>query len=258
MREKSLAGLRVLVTRPADQSDELVAAIEDSGGEAIRFPVIRISGRDPKTVAGEFATLPTPDIVIFVSSNAAEHGLPAVRDCGARLAAIGPATSAAISATGSRVDIAPTKGFDSEQLLLHPELQNVSGKTILIVRGKSGRELLGDTLRERGANVSYLAVYDRERNTIPAAEVESLDAAWRKGRIDCVTVMSVETLENLLLLLPATSLEALRKTPLVAPGERVIQTVMELVPGIPAIKASGPRAADILNALKELRHSGQN
>jgi len=42
MREKSLAGLRVLVTRPADQSDELVAAIEDSGGEAIRFPVIRI------------------------------------------------------------------------------------------------------------------------------------------------------------------------------------------------------------------------
>jgi uroporphyrinogen-III synthase len=258
MSENSLAGFRVLVTRPADQSDELVAAIENSGGEAIRFPVIRILGRDPKIVAGEFAILPTPDIVIFVSSNAAEHGLPAVRDCGARLAAIGPATSAAISATGARVDIAPSNGFDSEQLLQHPELQNVNGKTVLIVRGKSGRELLRDTLRERGADVSYLAVYDRERNTIPAAEVAKLDDAWRNGRIDCVTVMSVETLENLLLLLPAASLEALRKTPLVAPGERVIQTVMELVPGIPAIQASGPRAADILNALKDLRHSGQN
>jgi hypothetical protein len=48
------------------------------------------------------------------------------------------------------------------------------------------------------------------------------------------------------------------ETPLVAPGDRVIKTIRTLVPGIPAIKAAGPRPADIVNALIDWRHSGQN
>lgn len=257
MSGSSLAGLRVLVTRPTDRAGELVSLIENAGGEAVQFPVISISGRDPDLIASDLRDLPPPDIVVFVSRNAVEYGISAIRDSDALIAAIGPVTAGAIEDAGSRVDITPEGGFDSEHLLMHPELQDVAGKNVLIIRGESGRELLGDRLKKRGAQVDYLPVYRREINNVAADEIARLDDAWQNGRIDCVTVLSIETLEYLLQLLPPAALERLRQTPLVAPGARVIQTAMELVPGIPAILASGPQAVDMLNALKELRHSGQ-
>jgi uroporphyrinogen-III synthase len=253
-----LAGYRVLVTRPPQQADDLVAAIEGAGGQAIRFPVIRIVGRDPEIVARELATLPRPDIAIFVSRNAVDYGLPAIRNSGAAIAAIGPTTRAAIERAGANVDISSGEGFDSERLLTHPALSDVRNQTIVIVRGENGREMLADTLKERGADVRFLSAYRREIYPASAGDIDSLDNRFRRGSIDCVTVMSVETLQNLLLLLPESSLEALRQTRLVAPGARVIQTATELVPGISAIMASGPKAADMLNALITARHSGQN
>lgn len=258
MNDGPLAGCRILVTRPEHQADELVAAIESAGGEAIRFPVIQIVGRSQEIVAQEFALLPKPDICIFVSRNAVEHGLPVIRDSGSALAAIGPTTRDAIEAAGSRVTIGSDDGFNSEHLLAHPALHDVRGRSVLIIRGDSGREALANTLRERGADVSYLSVYRREIRRAPAIELESLVAKWRDGDIDCVTVMSVETLENLLQQMPPDLSERLRQTPLVAPGARVIQTAMELVAGISAVMASGPQTADMLNALIETLHSGQN
>jgi uroporphyrinogen-III synthase len=256
--EGPLAGYRVLVTRPPHQATDLVAAIERAGGQAIGFPVIQIVGRDPGIVAREFASLPRPDIAIFVSRNAVDYGLPAIRDSGAAIAAIGPTTRASIEAAGADVRISSGAGFDSEQLLTHPALSEVHDKTILIIRGEHGREMLADTLKDRGADVRFLSVYRREIFPATTDDIESLDRRFREGEIDCVTVMSVETLRNLLQLLPESSLEVLRQTPLVAPGARVIQTVTELVPGISAIMASGPQAADMLNALITTRHSGQN
>ncbi len=238
MSEGPLAGRRILVTRPAHQASELVAAIESAGGEAVRFPVIRITGRSPEDIARDIALLPIPDICIFVSRNAVEHGLAIIPGSEPAIAAVGPTTHAAIEAAGIPVTISPNDGFDSEHLLAHPALNNVQGRNVLIVRGENGRELLADTLRQRGANVSYLAVYRREMLHATRAALDSLDASWRDGGVDCVTVMSVETLENLLQQLPPDVLERLRQTPLVAPGARVIQTAMELVPGIPAVNYS--------------------
>jgi uroporphyrinogen-III synthase len=258
VNEGPLAGYRVLVTRPAHQAGDLVAAIEGAGGEAIRFPVIEIVGRNQDIVAQEFASLPKPDIAIFVSRNAVDYGLEVVRGSDTTIAAVGPSTRVAIEAAGVDVSITSDKGFDSERLLAHPALQDVRDKSVIVVRGESGRELLADTLRDRGAAVSYLSTYRREIRRAPQDELDSLDETWCNNGIDCLTVMSVETLKNLLAQLPPTSLEQLRQTPLVAPGARVIQTAMELVPGIPAVQASGPQPADMLNALIETRHSGQD
>lgn len=256
MIERPLAGYHVLVTRPAQQASELTAAIEAAGGTAVSFPVMQITGHDPAVVAKDFAALPRPDIAIFISRNAVDYGLSAVRGSQASIAAIGPATRAAIEAQGVSVDIYSNDGFDSEHLLEHPALRGIRDKTVIIVRGESGRELLADTLTARGASVSVLSTYQREIHYAHQDEIAALDEAWRNGGVDCTTVMSVETLQNLLQQLPPSTLEKLRNTPLVAPGDRVIQTAMELVPGIPAVAAAGPRVADILNALIETRHSG--
>ena len=258
MSAKLLQGRRVLVTRPTLQADELVAAIESAGGEAIRFPVMRIVGRNRHDVAADFAAARSPDIAIFVSRNAVEHGLFAIRGSGARIAAIGPTTAAAIDAQNVAIDIRPSGGWDSENLLAHPALQDIAGLDVTIVRGQHGLELLGDTLTKRGARVTYLQAYERKINRIPREDLDRLNDDWIDGRVDCVTVMSVESLEFLLTLLPQGAVERLASTPLVAPGKRVIQTACELIPGISATMASGPRAADIVDAVIDALDPGQS
>lgn len=256
MSETPLADYGVLVTRPEAQSRALTSAIEKAGGTAIAFPVMRIEGRVPGEILAEAAGQPLPDIVVFVSRNAVEHGIGALGVTNALLAAIGPATAEAITARGKHVDIIPDGSFDSETLLSDPILKDVSGRHITIVRGESGRELLADTLRERGAEVCYLPVYRRVVAQPSAATIERLQQSWQRGDIDCVTVMSVQTLEFLLQILPASSVALLRGTPLVAPAERVLQTALTRLPGIPTKLSDGPGEAAMVNALIQMRHSG--
>ncbi|MFQ5610394.1 MAG: uroporphyrinogen-III synthase, partial [Woeseiaceae bacterium] len=74
MSEAPLSGCTVLVTRPVTQAPPLCDAIKAAGGEAIRFPAIRIEPRPAVDIAGEIATLPVPDILVFVSRNAVDNG----------------------------------------------------------------------------------------------------------------------------------------------------------------------------------------
>jgi len=249
MSGKPLSGIGVLVTRPASRAHELIQAIEREGGTAVSFPVLDIETRDRAILDLEAAALPRPDIAIFVSGNAVQFGLEYLPREGVRIAAIGPATRAAIEAAGRTVDIYPAGGFDSETLLRDPELKQAKGKKIRIIRADSGRELLASALRERGAEVDYQSVYRRLPRRQSDAELEGLERAWRSGQIDYLTVMSVASFDSLVAILPQYCRIALPATPLVTPSERVIQTAGERFPGIQAILAPGPQAGDIVQAI---------
>ena len=237
---KQLQGVGVLVTRPQHQSLGLAAAIKREGGVPIRFASIEIVPRNAATVTEEAYRLPDPDIVVFVSSNAVRHGIQHAE--GATIAVVGPASAEAVVAAGHKVDIMPTDGFDSEHLLTAPELFDVAGKCIRIIRGQSGRELLADALRSRGADVDYLSVYTRTLPLYRAEEVDALLADWLAGKVNVVTAMSVATLDNLLTLLPERALPMLTRTPLVTPANRVIKQVKQQLPGMPTTLASAPDA----------------
>jgi uroporphyrinogen-III synthase len=247
MTESSLRGFGVLVTRPETQAAELIEAIQSKDGKAIHFPAIEIVPREEAVVASEAAALAKPDIVIFASRNAVQHGLS--HTDGAAIAAIGGGTAAAIQAAGEAVDIEPGAGFDSESLLQHPALKDVQAKVVRIIRGGDGRELLANTLRDRGATVTYLAVYDRERPAISSQDREKLETIWRAGEIHAITVMSVETLTNLTALLPDWCRQQLDRVPLVTPALRVIKEIQNLYPSATTILAAGPQAADMLDAI---------
>jgi uroporphyrinogen-III synthase len=247
MADAPLAGIGVLVTRPAGQAGELVAAIEAAGGHCIGFPVIEIRPRSPQAIEADLAGLPDPDIVIFISRNAVEHGLAWSGD--GVIAAVGPATAAAIEASARVVDIRPAGGFDSESLLAESALTEVRGKTIRIIRGKGGRELLATTLRERGARVDYLEVYRRCTPDYSEQEIANIAGQIERGEIGAVVVMSVESLGNLLSLLPESCRRALAKTRLVTPASRVLKEVTDRLPGCPATLADGPGADEIVRAI---------
>ena len=255
MSEATLKGFGVLVTRPEHQADELSAAIEDAGGEAIRFPVVEIEPHDSGDVNRSLEGLPAPDITIFISTNAVMYGLSYANGDQARIAAIGPSTRAAIESAGAQVDIYPAQGFDSEHLLAENDLQEVTGKNIRIVRGDSGRELLANTLRERGATVDYLPVYRRLSRVYSPSLLTGLEHRWRDGQVSCVVAMSVDSLNKLQEILPAGARELLAETPLVTPSVRVLRTASDRIPEAKVSLAESPQTDDMVRALVACRQS---
>ena len=247
MTDSPLKGVGVLVTRPRAQAVELVELIRNKGGNAICFPVIDIVPRDASAIEADTSRLPQPDIALFVSRNAVASGLAYA--AGAIKGAVGPTTAAAIESSGQSVDIQPAGGFDSESLLAEPSLQDVAGKAIRIIRGGDGRELLADTLRERGATVDYLTVYERVLPVCNADLLAEVEASWRGGGLHAITVMSVQTLRNLIALLPDWCKQRIGDVSLVTPSTRVIKEALSCCPLSRPFLAAGPQAGDMVGAI---------
>lgn len=220
----ALAGRTVLVTRPLQQAAALTQAIRAAGGTSIEFPALMVEAVPLAMLRASLEQLAAADIVIFISPNAAQFGLAAIRRTGqtfpaTRIFAVGPGTTRALQAAGVAEIITP-QGQDSEALLALPQLQDVAGKRVVIVRGVGGRALLADTLRARGAEVDFLECYQRRR---PQADAAPLLARWQAGGVDAVTITSAETLHNLAALLGEAGAPLLASTPLFAPHEKIAE-----------------------------------
>src|SRR5690606_19438040 len=112
-----------------------------------------------------------------------------------RFAAIGPVTAAELKKFAIDDTLIPNGRFDSEAMLALPEMHDVAGKNIMIVRGVGGREVLAETLRQRGARVEFAECY---RRTNPHTSMQMLDEYWQKRQLDALVVTSSEAMRNLL------------------------------------------------------------
>ena len=247
----TLDGVAVLVTRPEHQAKVLIEAIRAANGEPIAFPAFEVLGHPPDRMATSIGGLAPADIIIFVSANAARLGQGALDRATSprQIAAIGAATASALEADGIEVDICPASGFDSESLLADTSLQSVAGKTVTIVRGDPGRELLAKTLTERGATVQYLSAYSVIPRNVEQSEREAIEASLGSGAVQATVIMSVKTMDCLEAILSAEAIAAMGRGTLVAPGGRVIQTLQERLPGARWIQSAGVDAASIVEAL---------
>ncbi len=216
-----LAGLGVIVTRPARQAAGLARQLAALSATPIVFPAIVILPPSNRTTLdAAHATLADFDIAIFVSANAVEYGVPAPQSWPATLStfAPGPGTAAALAATGIADVQIPASTFDSEGLLALAPLRAADGKRVVIFRGEGGRDHLGETLRQRGATVTYVDCY---RRAAPAAGAGGLRDVLREGRAHALTLTSSEGLDNLCALLDAADLARLRRLPAFVPHPRI-------------------------------------
>lgn len=221
---QALAGRTVLVTRPRQQAAALAQAIRKAGGTAFEFPALDIEAVPVASLGTALAQLAAADSAIFISPNAAQFGVAAIRAGGylapaTRIFAVGPGTARALRELGVSGVITPP-GQDSEALLALPQLSEMAGRQVVIVRGVGGRALLADSLRARGADVHFMECYRRRR---PHADAAPLLARWQAGGIDAVTVTSAETLANLAAMLGEAGAPLLANTPLFAPHEKIAE-----------------------------------
>lgn len=220
-----LTGVTVVVTRPQQQGAPLAEALRGAGAAVIEYPVLEIVPLDATVPP---AALAQAAAVIFVSANAVEHGLPRLQTAGTLptgclMMAIGGATATALHDAGIERVVSPQQNIDSEGLLALPQLQQVRGQTIILMRGHSlagGRTLIERTLTERGATVMTLECYAR-RDILPAAAChDALVAALDHAPGLAVMALSVETLESLMASLGERQ-AALKRTALLVPHPRV-------------------------------------
>ena len=212
--ERSLLELKVLVTRPEKQAVNLCALIEQSAGQAIRFPVINIKSLPVEQAT--IAAIKQQDFIIFISRNAVAYFSKQMQkniptQC--RLIAVGAGTADSMKTAGLRVDLQAFPA-NSEGLLSLPELAQCQGSKVMIVRGQGGRELLATTLQARGASINYADVYTRLLATPSLAECQ------QAAQVDCVVCTSVAGVTNLCLLLPDT-VASLFSKPLIVVSERI-------------------------------------
>jgi uroporphyrinogen-III synthase len=113
----------------------------------------------------------------------------------------------------------------------------------VIFRGNGGRELLADSLRERGAEVDYVSCYQRSAPDSAAV----LEALWRSEQLDALTVSSSEGLRNLVDLLDAPARASLRTTPVFVPHPRIAELAQKL--GLQRVILTEPADAGIIAAL---------
>jgi uroporphyrinogen III methyltransferase/synthase len=157
---RPLAGVTVAVTRARAQASGLASRLRGLGAEAVEAPAIRIvaiDGPAPAVDTYDLVCLTSPNGVRLLFERLAAAGRDARSLAGARVAAIGPGTAAALRDHGVIADVVPER-FVAEGLV--EALAGVPVSRALIARAAQARDVLPDALRERGAEVDVVALYE--------------------------------------------------------------------------------------------------
>jgi uroporphyrinogen-III synthase len=197
--KKPLMGWRVLVSRAKKQAGALSDELRVKGAEVLEIPFIEI--RPPRSYRplNEALRLTTEyDWLILTSVNGVQSFFDQLEKLGLKkrqlahlkIAAIGPATRAAIERRGLKVAVSVVESLRDR----------VCGKRVLLCRAKVARDVIPRELRKLGAYVDVVEAYE---TVIPKTSQTRLRAALRSARRrpHVITFTSSSTVKNFMSLL---------------------------------------------------------
>jgi uroporphyrinogen III methyltransferase/synthase len=199
LERRPLHGRRVVVTRARAQASGLAKTLHTLGAEVIELPAIRVEARiESEEVRRAVDAIHSYALICLTSPNGARLLFEALRAAGldaralanATVAAIGPGTAQALAEHGIAADVVPER-FVAEALVESLAGVEVSGRPVLVARAAEARDVLPDALRERGADVDVVALYETVREQPAPAAIEAAQGA------DYVTFTSSSTVRNL-------------------------------------------------------------
>lgn len=226
--QRPLFGRRILVTRPAEQADDLAKPLRELGAEVDIQPVIDIHPLPPQeAIPFSINELRQFDWLVFSSRNGVQSFFQALEGRGwdmraigqARLAAIGPGTADELARYHLKADLVPPT-YQAESLA-ETLAGQAAGKRFLLLRASRGREVLAEQLAAAGGLVTQQVVY--ESRDVPVADPQ-IAADLQAGRIHWVTVTSSAIARGLVRLFG----EDLRRSRLVSISPITSATLREL------------------------------
>lgn len=193
--------MNVLVTRPNIRGKQLVEMLAQHQIFAIHQPLFEMeAGRELLSLPSALTRLNAGDYVFAVSKNAIDFAHNTLMQTGfswrsdLKYFAVGQGSANYFSAQIEQGVVYPIQSEDSEGLLALPEMQNLAGKHILILRANSGREFFSEQAQQRGAVVQTLECYQKTLVDINLKEQVSL---CKRAGIDIVVATSGEILTTL-------------------------------------------------------------
>lgn len=238
--------MKVLLTRPEGRNQSMVDALDKRGVAHWVTPLLCVSAT-PSDIDQQ-AAFQEADIHIFISTNAVTFALEQLKQPWPQstIIAVGQATKEALALRGIDAQTAPEDCQQTEGLLTLAALSKITGKKVVIVRGRGGREVLAEQLVIRGAQVSYWEVYQRG---LPALDGQVVCQQWKDFGIDTIVITSGEILENLIELVPKELFAWLRACHIIVPSIRV--EAQALACGMAKVtNASAANSQAVLAALK--------
>lgn len=209
--EKSLAGMRIVVTRAPHQAEAVAALIRERGGVPLLYPCIAIAPPDDFSPLDDALHQSSEfDWLVFTSSNAVAAVAERLRFLASRpdwshlsIAAVGPQTSDAVSiAFGRRADFLPEQA--NARTLAH-RLPVPKSARLLLPQSDRADSATAQIFRERGAAVSTVIAY----RTVMGSGGIDLAAQCSQGNIQALTFASPSAVEFLLRRCPQPKLFAL-------------------------------------------------
>jgi uroporphyrinogen III methyltransferase / synthase len=255
-----LAGKRIAVTRAREQSSRLVETLEELGAETVAIPTIEIRPPDSwQPLDDAIRRLNEFDYLLATSANGVRHFFArlsvAGRDArdlkGLTIGAIGPATAAEFAASGINVDFVPRQ-YQAEGLLAALQDRDVKGKAFLIPRAKVARDLVPQTLAERGARVEVVEAYQTVAPSIPPDELRGIFSP----PFDAVTFTSSSTASHLAKMLGGSMKEVLAGAAVASIGPVTSETLRRLGLEV-SVEAGESTIPGLVRALAEF-YSGKS
>ncbi|MDD6382289.1 MAG: uroporphyrinogen-III C-methyltransferase [Selenomonadaceae bacterium] len=210
LSQRPMFGRKVLVTRARSQASKLTALLEELGAQVIEKPAISIAAPadDYRAVDEAIGHIEDYQWLIFTSTNGVERFFARLDKAGrdvralgyAKIAAIGQTTANKLFSYGVRADVVPQE-FRAEGVIDALKGKLPPHARILLPRAAEAREILPEKLREQGAIVDVVPVYQTVAADVPAEEAEALRQALAAGEIDFVTFTSSSTVRNLIKIL---------------------------------------------------------
>jgi len=173
MSRASLAGLRVLLTRPEGEgAEEWAAAFALAGAIPLAFPTVEsLPPGSWQPVDEAIAKLEGYDWIVFTSQTAVGFFVGRLPDgrlsssMHAKVAAVGDTTARAIERKGGQVALVPAD--NRQEGLVEALGALVTGTRVLLPLAAGGRTLLARSLRDGGCVVDVVTVY----RTVPKADL---------------------------------------------------------------------------------------
>ena len=197
----SLAGCKVLVTRPKGRSSRTADELRRRGAEVLELPSIRTVALDEQTELWQaFDRMDTYQWITFTSPTGAEIFFEEMfsrkKDIrclsSLKVAAIGQGTAKVLEQRGILADLIP-EVYDGDSLGEALAQTLHGGEKILIPRASKGNANLVRILEEHGAKVDDVPTYDTIYDKNPLIDVA---AEITKGGIDCVVFTSASTVKG--------------------------------------------------------------
>lgn len=164
MTSRTFKDVDIVLTRPAGSAQTLARTLRAQGAHCINLPVLSIRPlAATASLLDALTRAEQADALVFASPNAVRYCWRLRADFRPRglVFAQGPATAAALRRRGQAC-IVPRHGYTTEDLLQHEFFSDVAGKCIVRLAGIGGRDLLIGALRDRDADATAIALYQRQ------------------------------------------------------------------------------------------------